>query len=94
MDATKIIHARDIYRQALTALTRETTPLQWAMVQSNLGKALEVLGGTENLELLQQAADAFGAAIQVFTPESNPRFYGVARQNLDAVLKLIQQLGP
>src|SRR5690242_21327641 len=36
-----------IYRAALEERTRERVPLDWAITQSNLGKALQILGERE-----------------------------------------------
>ena len=50
------------FRAALGEITRQRSPLQWAMTQTNLGSALAALGERGgNRERLGQAADAFRA---------------------------------
>ncbi len=71
---TERLHAAvAAYREALKERTREKVPLDWAMTQNNLGHALEWMGE------LDDAADAYRLALEVFTPENHfPRYTGTA----------------
>ena len=90
--------AVSVYRASLNELSRERVPLEWARMQYYLGTALyslgtalsilgELEGGTERLE---EAVEAYRAALEEFTRERTPFFWAGIQNNLGGVF---QQLG-
>ena len=64
------------------------------MTQSNLGAALMSLGEREaGTERLEQAVDAYRAALEVFSAEP-PQYRDMAQRNLDHVLDWLHELRP
>ena len=60
--------AVSVFVKIAEARTRSNAPLVWATALANIGAALKEKGvAARNLECLQQAAEAFGQAGQVFT---------------------------
>src|SRR5512147_1054792 len=75
------------YRAALQEWTRERVPLDWAMTQNNLGKALETLGERESgTTRLEEAVAAYRAALQEWTRERVPLQWATAQTNLGRAL--------
>jgi hypothetical protein len=61
------------YREALKELTREHTPLDWAMTQKGLGLAFLNIGVQESgTARLQEAVSALGEALKEFTRKRAP----------------------
>ena len=97
--AGQLAEAVNSYRAALTILTRDKHPLDWATTQNNLGTALaeqgKRTGGAEGAELLGQAVAGTG---KVEPEPSDPRNVIVKRLALvvegrdDAVIDLTQDL--
>ena len=57
--------AVDAYREALTELTRDKVPLEWAATQDNLGTALGTLGKRESgTKSLYAAVEAYHEALK------------------------------
>ena len=75
---------------ALEEWTRERVPLDWAMTQNNLGNALWTLGERESgTARLEEAVQAYHAALEVFTVEVSPANRRIAIASLDAALAMI-----
>jgi tetratricopeptide (TPR) repeat protein len=73
-DNAALRKALQVYDRALTAMTRERAPLDWAMTQNNLGTALRRLGERESgAERLLEAVEAYRAAIEEWTREREGR---------------------
>ena len=69
-------------------------PLDWAATQNNLGNALRSLGERENsTERLEQAVDAYHAALDVLANEGLPRDRAVVQNNLARTFKRLRELG-
>jgi hypothetical protein len=63
--ATTLQAAIGAYRTMLQSLTRESTPLDWAIVQDNLGIALEQLGEQQDSPLnIEEAVAAYRQVLQ------------------------------
>ena len=69
------------YREALKEYTQERVPLQWATTQNNLGEVLESMGK------LNESAETYRLALQVFTPKNHFLLYTKAAENLACVLE-------
>jgi tetratricopeptide (TPR) repeat protein len=72
-DRERIETAMEAYRHALEVFSREDTPIAWAMVQHDMGRALTYLsqGQTGTVHLVE-AVSAFQAALQERTRERAP----------------------
>ena len=59
------------FEEALKVWTRNDTPRDWVMIQSNLGTALMIQGGLEgNMDRVKEAVQAFDVTLEVDTHES------------------------
>jgi tetratricopeptide (TPR) repeat protein len=75
------------FREALQEWTRERVPLDWAMIQNNLGSALTRLGDRESgTARLEEAVTAFREALQEWTRERRPLNWATIQNNLGAAL--------
>jgi CHAT domain-containing protein/exonuclease VII small subunit len=80
------------YQQALQLFTRETSPSNWAMVQTNLGNAYYGRTRENRAENLEQAIDAFQQALRVYSREEFPTQWAATQNNLgNAYSDRIQQ---
>ncbi|MCZ6835058.1 MAG: tetratricopeptide repeat protein [Planctomycetota bacterium] len=79
--------AIDLYRKLLKEHTRERVPLDWAMMQNNLGTTLMRLGERESgTERLEEAVVAFRDAREERTRERVPLDWATTQNNLGAAL--------
>jgi len=86
-DNTVLLQAIGIYRKALSELTRERVPLQWATTQNNLGNALSTLRERESGSArLEEAVAAYRAALQEYTRERVPLDWAMTQNNLGTAL--------
>ena len=68
--------------------TRERVPLDWATTQNNLGTALTTLGERESgTARLEQAVDAYRAALLERTRERVPLDWAMTQNNLGTALR-------
>ena len=75
------------YRAGLEIITREVAPVEWAMIQRNLGMALQVLAErTENAEILGNSADCYREALKILTKAQFPRPWAATQNRLGMVL--------
>ncbi len=82
--------AIDAYREALQTWTRENAPLDWAMVENNLGIALARLGQREaGTEKLEEAVAAYREALQECTRERVPLLWAATQNNLASALQYL-----
>src|SRR5262249_11953486 len=70
------------HETALTTLTRETLPREWAATQVSLGIAYRNRIRGDWAENLEKAVAAFEAALTVFTREAMPSEWAQAQRNL------------
>ena len=95
----RLEQAMNAHRAALKERTRKRVPLRWAITQNSLGNALRSLGerlrclgerevGTGRLE---QAVDAYRAALGVFDAAGSPWYRDMAQRNLDQVLDRLHE---
>ena len=85
--------AIDGYRALLQHRPRHTAPLDWAMIQNNLGLALRVLGERENGTVsLHEAVVASRAALEVNTRQRAPLLWAAIQNNLGGALARICEL--
>jgi hypothetical protein len=69
------------FREALRSTKRERVPLDWAILQNNLGGALQILGQREaGTAKLEEAVAAFREALKVRTREREPLDWAVRVQ--------------
>jgi hypothetical protein len=84
--------AVDAFRGALQEMTREHVPLDWAMMQNDLGTALQTLGARESgTTRLEQAAAAYRDTLQEMTGERVPLQWAVTQNNLAGAQALLNE---
>ncbi len=87
-----LTRAVDMLRAALTVLTEDAHPFDWARAQNDLGNALAYqgnrTGGAAGAAFLADAVTAFRAALRVGTEESYPRNWAMTQNNLGNALHL------
>jgi hypothetical protein len=70
--------------------TRERVPLDWAMIHTNLGCALQTLGERETgTARLEEAVAAHRAALEEYTREHTPLDWARAHNNLGTALTVL-----
>jgi hypothetical protein len=78
------------YSLVLQIFTRSHDPNNWAMIQNNLGTALQEVGEHESVEAgtthLQQAVAAYNAALLEFTRNRAPLYWVMTQNNLGTTL--------
>lgn len=75
------------YREALGTVDKSLSPLLWARLQSRIGDALAFAGGqADDQTVLGEAADAYRAALEIWTPSAAPGERGRALNSLGNVL--------
>ena len=90
----RVEQAVEAYRAALKERTRERTPLDWAVTQNNLGRALYLLGERKQArKLFEEAREAYRAALEVLESAGELRYREMARNNLDEVTRRLQESG-
>jgi tetratricopeptide (TPR) repeat protein len=90
---TRLKEAVNVYREALTELTRERAPLDWAMTQNNLGNALAILGRREGVTTrLREAITAYRAALMEYTRKGVPLKWAITQNNIGNVLRSLSEL--
>ena len=76
-----------VYRRALTLVSRERMPLDWATSQHNLGNALSMLGDREtSTARLEEAVAAYYEVMKEWTRERLPLDWATAQNNLGNTL--------
>ncbi|MEO0326299.1 MAG: hypothetical protein AAF447_25345, partial [Myxococcota bacterium] len=60
------------FREALQVVTLEEDPVEYAMLQNNLGNALQAMRSSHPLENLARAVDAYDEALKVRTAHDMP----------------------
>jgi hypothetical protein len=82
----------ELYKLALRTADRDRVPLDWAVTQANLGNALLRLGERESgTARLEEAVAAYRAALEEYTPQTDPTNYQRTMKNLDQVLTLLKK---
>ncbi len=85
-DNQALEEAIQLCRRALTLVSRERVPLDWAMTQNNLGNALRTLGGRESgTARLEQAVAAYRDALQERTRERVPLQWAMTQKTISAM---------
>jgi tetratricopeptide (TPR) repeat protein len=85
-----LIEAIAVYREVGAFYTRERAPLAGAMTQSNLGLALQTLGGREaGTARLEEAVAAYRAALDLFERAGADHYVGIAQRNLRRIEDLL-----
>jgi tetratricopeptide (TPR) repeat protein len=80
--------AVNTYREALTVLTRERAPLDWARTQNSLGNALRTLGERKGgTALLEEAVAALREALNEYERERVPLAWAATQHNLGNALQ-------
>ena len=88
-DADRVNASFPLYRQAIE-LAPDKASMAYANAQNNYGIALQLLGNRQgDLDLLDQAANAFSAALTVWTFTSEPTGWIVAKSNLASLLNVL-----
>lgn len=79
--------AVETYKECLGVLTEEETPLEWALIQKNLGSILQSIAERSgDNEVLGEAADAFRAALKVLTRNDDPMDWAAVQNRLGEAL--------
>jgi tetratricopeptide (TPR) repeat protein len=87
--------AIEFYRLALIDRPRERNSFDWAATQNNLGTALSTLGQRESGSArLQEAVDAYEAALTVFIPAEASHYIEVCEANKAAAERLLAERTP
>jgi tetratricopeptide (TPR) repeat protein len=77
-------------RAAQRRYSREKAPLEWAMLQNNLGNALAALGVRERgIDSFEAAIAAYRGALEVYTRSRSPLEWAMTHNNLGAALRNI-----
>jgi len=90
--------AAEASRSALTVRTKDKNPITWAATQNNLGSALFLLGKQMLIdkqpagERLEQAADAFRKALDVYSGMNAVTLIQITQRNLGRVEELLERL--
>jgi len=75
------------YHQVLEILTPEMTPMDWAIVQNNLGNVyLAMFQATGSEQYADAAQKALELALKILTPQISPLQYAAVQNNLANVL--------
>ena len=81
-----------ILLEPLEVRTSESTPLDWAVTQNNLGNALRALseheGGTTHLE---EAVTIYRETLERLTRESVTHYWSVIEHNLNIALQRLHE---
>jgi tetratricopeptide (TPR) repeat protein len=78
------------YRSALREYTRDRVPLELAMTQMNLGRALQALGERESgTQRLEEAVAAYRSALREYTRDRVPLQWAATQVNLGNALKTL-----
>jgi tetratricopeptide (TPR) repeat protein len=86
-DPARLGQAVVAFRALLVELTRESAPLEWAIIQNNFGTALQRLGERESDPTrLWQAVEAYRIALVELTRERAPLKWAITQTNLGAAL--------
>jgi tetratricopeptide (TPR) repeat protein len=80
------------FRTALADFPRHRLPLQWAMLQNNLGVALWSRGQRGGVKYFQQAVEAHRAALMEYTRERDGLMWARSQANLSQALLQLGQL--
>jgi tetratricopeptide (TPR) repeat protein len=85
---TDLYHvAVQTYRAALEQLSRDDSPIDWALTQKHLGASLQaIVEQTLDEDTLRQAAEALEASLEIFRRESHPMQWASAQNRLGQVL--------
>jgi tetratricopeptide (TPR) repeat protein len=87
-DNAILVQAIGIYREILRERSRETEPMQWALVQNKLGIALGTLGARESgIARLEEAMIAFREALKERTRERVPLDWAGTKNDLGIALR-------
>ena len=80
------------FRRLLDLRPREQAPLEWALVQSNIGISLRILGERDpDTKSLNEAVDAFRSALEEWTREDFPHAWAMSQNNLGNALYSLGQ---
>ena len=75
------------YRAALEQLSRDDTPIDWALTQKHLGASLQAIAErSSDQETLSQAAEAFEASLEIFRRDTYPMQWAAAQSRLGLIL--------
>ena len=75
------------YRATLEHLSRDDSPIDWALTQKHLGASLQAISErSNNEETLSDAAEALEAALQIFRPDTYPIQWASTQNRLGMVL--------
>jgi uncharacterized caspase-like protein len=82
-DINALAKSISTFDEALSLVPRETSPLEWAWTENNLGNALLVRGRSESgTTSIEQAINAYRAALEVRTNKELPELWAKTQNNL------------
>src|SRR5258708_1491144 len=82
--AENLQHAIACFQEALRAFTQADYPLQWALIQNNLGSAFRAQQAGDRAENLRHAAACCEAALRVFSEADHPQQWAATQNSLGA----------
>ncbi len=75
------------YRAALEQLSRDDSPMDWALTQKHMGASLQaIVEHTFDEDTLRQAAEALQASLEIFSRENHPMQWASAQNRMGQVL--------
>ena len=81
------------FEEGLRVVNLIDHPVEYAMLQNNLGNALQTLGERGNDQALHDAVSAYRAALEVYSRDSAPTDWAAMQNNLGTVLHKLGERG-
>ena len=79
----KLLQCNRAYQEALKVYTLDNFPMDYAMIQNNLGNTYRSLAKVKDRVVnCEKAIQAFHEALKVYTPEDFPMNYAITQNNL------------
>jgi uncharacterized caspase-like protein len=86
-DPASLKRALDDYAVALTLVSRDERPLDWAKTQNNLGNTLQIIGKREpGVEKLEAAIAAYRLALKATSRKADAKMWAQMQNNLGVAL--------
>lgn len=80
-------NAGNAYKECLDTTTEDDSPIEWAMIQKNLGSVLQAIAErTGNGPILGEAADSYRSALRVLTKHNNAFEWAAVNNRLGEAL--------
>jgi tetratricopeptide (TPR) repeat protein len=83
----------DTYEMALRECARESVPLTWAAIQTQLGRTYHIIGARGDDDMSRRAEKAFEAALEVYAQDSGSIPWAAIKVNLGNTLDQLGKWG-